>query len=398
MRAHQGMPADTPHPGHRRLRWTIRLRLTLLYGVLFLASGALLLAVTYMLTTHTPPWAEVRPPTPPQPTVAGAALPGPQPPASPADIQSQLAQQRDRDRRQLLVASGIALVGMTVVSVGLGWLTAGRALRPLRTLADNARSISARDLHRRLAAPGPADEIKCLADTFDELLDHLESAFEAQRRFVANASHELRTPLTFERSVLEVALANPDASAADLRHTCQQVLASNQQQGTLIEALLTLARSQRGLDRRTELDLAVLAAAALDTLDPDTTAVRIETDLGAAPILGDPTLIERLVANLVDNAVRHNITDGRVSVRTGVEGRHPTLRICNSGSVISPTQVDGLFEPFQRLQTTRTSGRAGHGVGLSVVAAIAAAHDAKLSALALPDGGLDIRIAFPAHK
>jgi signal transduction histidine kinase len=380
----------------RRFGWTIRLRLTLLYGALFLAAGVLLLAVTYVLVAHTPGWAEVTPPRAPELTPPGGAGPAPQVPSPSVASQEQLARQRTEDLRQLLVASGIALALMTFVSVGLGWLMAGRVLRPLRTMAVTAKSISANDLHQRLHQRGPNDEIKELADTFDTLLDHLQDAFEAQRRFVANASHELRTPLTFERSLLEVALADPDATTADLRNACHRVLTSNQQQGKLIEALLTLARSQRGLDRRTDMDLAVLTDALLDGARANTAlGLRIDADLHPAPIAGDPPLIERLIGNLVDNAVRHNITDGSITVWTGIHAGRPTLRVRNTGPVILAAQVEPLFQPFQRLEATRTHGRDGFGIGLSIVAAIAAAHDAELHAQPSPHGGLDIRTSFP---
>jgi signal transduction histidine kinase len=385
---------ERPRP--RRLRWTIRLRLTLLYGALFLGASVLLLAVTYVLVAHTPSWAEVTPPRAPEPTLPDGAGSPLQVPAPSVESQGQLARQRADDLRQLLVASGIAMALMTFVSVGLGWLMAGRVLRPLRTMAVTARSISANDLHQRLDRPGPADEIKELADTFDELLGHLQDAFEAQRRFVANASHELRTPLTFERSLLEVALADPEATAADLRRACERVLTSNHQQEKLIEALLTLARSQRGLDRRVDLDLAALTDALLDSPASPASGLRIEADLSYAPLTGDQPLVERLIANLVDNALRHNVPDGSVTVWTGVHAGRPMLRVRNTGPVILPAQVDALFEPFHRLHATRTNGD-GLGIGLSIVAAIATAHHADLHAEPLPQGGLDVRTSFPAR-
>jgi signal transduction histidine kinase len=386
----------TEHRHPRRFRWTIRLRLTLLYGGLFLATGALLLAVTYMLVAYTPSWAEVAPPRAPELTLPNGAGPAAPVPSPSVASREQLAHQRADDLRQLFAASGIALALMTFVSVGLGWLMAGRVLRPLRAMAVTAKSISANDLHQRLHQQGPADEIKELADTFDTLLGHLQAAFEAQRRFVANASHELRTPLTFERSLLEVALADPDATAADLRNACQRVLASNQQQGKLIEALLTLARSQRGLDRRTRLDLSVLTDALLDDARGNTApGLRIEADLNPAPVTGDPPLVERLIANLVDNATRHNVTNGSVTVWTGIHAGRPTLRVRNTGPVIHSAQIDTLFQPFQRLQATRTNGQDGLGIGLSIVAAIATAHDAELHAQPLPHGGLDVQTSFP---
>jgi signal transduction histidine kinase len=256
-----------------------------------------------------------------------------------------------------------------------------------------AKAISANDLHRRLDAQGPDDEIKELADTFDELLAHLEDAFEAQRRFVANASHELRTPLTFERSLLEVALADPDITCSDLRAVCQRVLVSNQQQGGLIEALLALARSQRGMQHRAALDLAILAGRALaDTRDG---TIEVDVTLNSAPVSGDPALIERLIANLVDNALRHNVTNGSVTVSTGVVNGLSALRVRNTGPVIQPDEVDSLFEPFQRLHATRTHGHDGAGVGLSIVAAIAKAHGATITAQPGAQGGLSVNVTFP---
>ncbi|MFI2238158.1 sensor histidine kinase [Streptomyces chrestomyceticus] len=388
-------PASGPFA---EVRWTIRLRLTLLYGALFLVTGVLLLTVVYLLVAGRPPWAGVEPPAPPAASVTPSGLGlGADVPAPTVDLEQQLQQQRSDYLEKLLTSSGIALVLLTFLSVWLGWLMAGRALRPLRTMADTAKEISASDLHRRLGAPGPSDEIKDLADTFDALLDHLEGAFEAQRRFVANASHELRTPLTFERSLLEITLADPDASAAELRETCVRVLGSNARQEKLIEALLTLARSQRGLDRRVPVDLAALAADQLDRpRDTDGPAgVRIGGELAPAAVLGDPPLVERLIINLVDNAVRHNVPDGQVRVRTGLRAGRPALSVRNTGPEVLPSQLELIFQPFQRLRATRLGGHDGQGIGLSIVAAIAAAHDADLHAEALPEGGLEIRVEFP---
>ncbi|MEU7203043.1 ATP-binding protein [Streptomyces sp. NPDC045470] len=397
-----GSASDRPTSGHRasgplaKVRWTIRLRLTLLYGALFLVTGVLLLTVVYLLVAGRPPWAGVEPPAPPAASVAPSGL-GADVPAPTVDLEPYLQQQRSDYLRKLLTSSGIALVLLTFLSVWLGWLMAGRALRPLRTMADTAKDISASDLHRRLGAPGPSDEIKDLADTFDALLDHLEAAFEAQRRFVANASHELRTPLTFERSLLEITLADPRASAAELRETCVRVLGSNARQEKLIEALLTLARSQRGLDRRVPVDLAALAADHLDRpRDADgPPGVRIGGELAPAAVLGDPPLVERLIVNLVDNAVRHNVPDGQVRVWTGRCAGRPALSVRNTGPQVLPSQVELIFQPFQRLRATRLGGHDGQGIGLSIVAAIAAAHDAELHAEALPEGGLEIRVEFP---
>jgi signal transduction histidine kinase len=374
-------------------RWTVRLRLTLLYGGLVLGTGTLLLGVTYVLMDHVLPFVQVEPPA--RPDLRGTITP-PMP-----DLRYGPARQRAEDIRQFLTASALALVLMTFVSAGLGWAVAGRVLRPLRTIITTARDITARNLHRRLDARGPDDEIKDLADTIDGLLDRLDAAFTAQRAFVANASHELRTPLTFERSLLEITLADPGVSAQDLRAVCERVLAGNQSQERVIEALLTLARSQRGLDQLHDLDLAKTAATALDSAREHAAArgLRLETQLDEACTSGDPTLVERLAANLVDNAVRHNTAEGGwVRVRTGLDAGRPTLWVSNSGPAIPADQIGSLFEPFRRLVTSRTGQEGGSGLGLSIVAAIAAAHDARLDAHALPEGGLRVRISFQAAR
>ncbi|UGQ09133.1 ATP-binding protein [Yinghuangia sp. ASG 101] len=369
-----------------RVRPTIRLRLTAVYGVLVLATGALLLGLTYVLAVHALPYLGVEPPPKPDLTFPPQPPQAPRPPTPGAH--------NTADGRQFLIASGVALAGMTAVSVGLGWVLAGRMLRPLRTMSATARAISAADLHRRLAVPGgPDDEVTDLARTFDGLLERLEVSFEAQRRFVANASHELRTPLTFERSLLEVALADPDASAAELRDVCRRALANNAHQEQVIEALLTLARSERGLDGRCEdVDVAVSARTVLATME--TGALRVDADLRPAPTRGDPRLIERLVTNLVDNAVRHNVPHGTVHIHTGRQDGRATLRVTNSGPTVPPGELDRLFQPFQRLDATRTAGVGGVGLGLAIVAAIATAHRAELVTVARPQGGLDVRVTF----
>ena len=282
---------------------------------------------------------------------------------------------------------------MAIVSIGLGWLMAGRALRPVRTMSSRARGISERNLHERLALDGPDDELKELGDTFDELLGRLESAFESQRQFVANASHELRTPITLERTLVEVALADPGATTASLRGTCERVLAASERQERLIEALLTLARSQRGLESRQQLDLGAVAGEALLSVRPSGT--RVESDLGDAISTGDPDLVERLIGNLIDNALRYNLErDGWVGVWTGVRDGVPAVRVSNSGPLVSGDEAGTLTEPFRRLNGTRTETR-GSGLGLSIVAAIARAHGAALTMSPRLEGGLDVRGELP---
>jgi signal transduction histidine kinase len=257
-----------------------------------------------------------------------------------------------------------------------------------------AQEISATSLHRRLALDGPDDELKQLGETIDGLLGRLETAFAAQRQFVANASHELRTPLTLERTLLEVALADPGADVDSLRRACEQALAAGEQQERLIEALLTLSRSQRGLDRREPVDLAEVASDVLQSavgLDE----LRVDTLLDPAPTDGDRRLVERLVANLVDNAARHNVRGGVLQLRTSTANGHALLLVANSGPRIAASDLHRLFEPFQRLEADRTGGPDGLGLGLSIVSAIAAAHSAELDARPRPGGGLQIELAFP---
>jgi signal transduction histidine kinase len=419
-------------------RWlprpTLRLRLTLLYGGLFLAAGAVLLVITYELVAHSPPatgsaqfivsrsqGTDARlPPVPPGPFPRAIATPGPNGPISlrayAGKVKETLRKLTAAQRAQLdklagrakfvlhnqqssqldalLTRSGIALGIMAIISIGLGWLMAGRALRPVRTMSVRARSISEHNLDERLALEGPDDELKELGDTFDELLARLESAFDSQRQFVANASHELRTPITLERALVEVALADPGADAETLRGTCRRVLAAGEQQERMIEALLTLARSQRGIAAREELGVDELAADALHGVRAD--GVRVESDLEPARAGGDPALVERLIANLLENALRHNLPSGGwLTVWTGTHEGLPTLRVANSGPKISDQEAEVITEPFRRLNGERTDAR-GNGLGLSIVAAIANAHDAELLVVPRPEGGLEVEVRFPA--
>lgn len=299
---------------------------------------------------------------------------------------------------EVLHYSGIALAVLAVASLALGWLIADRALRPLRVITAAARAVSASSLGERLGLAGTYAEFRELGDTMNGLFARLEAAFESQRHFVANASHELRTPLAAERTVLQVALADPGASAESLRAACEQVLRLGEQQERLINALLALATSQRGLQGREPFDLAdVTARVADDRRDAaGRRDVRVESRLGPAVAVGDPALAESLVANLVDNAIRHNVPGGQVRVATGTHSGRPCLSIANSGPVISPGEVGRLLEPFQQLDGERTSHDGGHGLGLAIVAATADAHGAALTVLARPEGGLDVTVAFPA--
>ncbi|MEV0221101.1 ATP-binding protein [Streptomyces sp. NPDC050704] len=398
-------PGVGPAKGLLRGPHSIRWRLTLLYSALFAVAGAVLLAFTYVLAASTEP--SLTPGTPKIDSTGredggntGPAGPtGPSAPLIASYVEDRLAVLRAEQLRQLLVESGIALAVMTVASVALGWLMAGRVLAPLRTMTAAARRISADNLHERLAVPGPDDELKAMADTFDDVLARLEGSFEAQKQFVANASHELRTPLTLQQALVDVALADPDASVETLRATCLRVRAAGQEQERLIDALLTLARSQRGLHRGEYVDLAAVVGGLLP--EPGQGRGRgpcVSAELTPAPLLGDPQLVERLVSNLVGNAVRHNVPEGEgswINVWTGVVEGRASLRITNSGPVVPVDQMDALFEPFRRLGEGRVRSRDGLGLGLSIVAAIAGAHGGVVQARPREEGGLWVEVVFP---
>lgn len=373
-------------------RPTLRLRLTLLYGALFLISGAALLAITYLFVLHTTGAFT-------QPVIGdGLGLTPQQTQALTQNAQAQYAQQDSSQKQALLFGSGIALGFMAVISTLLGWIVAGRILEPLRTITAAARRISATSLHERLAMYGPNDEIRELGDTFDALLARLDSSFQAQRRFIANASHELRTPLARQRVLAQVALADPDATVESLRAAHERVLVSGAEEELLIEALLTLARGQTGLNRKEPFDLAALAKRVLLMRDPELKQRNLElgSSLSTASARGDPILVERLVANLVDNALRYNVANGRLEVGTETRDGKAVLSVVNTGPVVPATVVERLFEPFQRLGPDRTGHREGVGLGLSIVRAIADAHDAAVQIRARPEGGLVIEVAFPA--
>jgi len=419
------------HLPHR----TVRVRLTLLYGALFLVSGAALMAITYallvnagfvfilqstepagpspgLLRTGAPPgfpgaglstqpsaqtmahWRGVAqcmrqhgvsgfpdPTTSVPPNLTGisgvvadregailvipAAIQ-----QSPAFTQAASAcgfnadrsgaaaegRRRTQVRQELLIQSGIALAGMSLLSLVLGWLMAGRVLQPL------------------------------------------EGSYEAQRQFVANASHELRAPLTRQRALIQVALADPDASFSSLRAAHERVLASEQHLEQMIDGLLALTRGQAGLERRERLDLATLAAEVLRMRDLETTdrGLDVRATLAPAPTAGDPRLLERLLANLLDNAIRHNIPQGHLEITTGTRHQHAFLIVTNSGPTIPPEEVPRLLQPFQRLHGTRTDHASGNGLGLAIVDAIAAAHRATLTAQPRPGGGLSVEVTFPS--
>jgi signal transduction histidine kinase len=394
--------ALSPRSWLRATRRTARLRLTLLYSGMFLGLGTALVIGVFLLSTggqlvvHAR--AEVITVTPTSTTIRPAPPNGPGPVVPPAIAPAGgvVASQPSKDLAGLLATTWGLLVITALVSALLGWFAAGRVLRPLRDMTDTARTISAGNLGRRLALTGPDDEFKRLGDTLDELLERLEASFDAQRRFVANASHELRTPLTVERTLLQVALADPDATEGSLRAACEELLACGREHERLLESLLTLASSERGLNHREPIDLARMAGQVLLTPRPDMQRQRLELDttLEPAAMAGDPALIERLMANLIDNAVRYNHPGGRVEVNTAALNGHAVVSVTNTGPVVRPDQTDMLFEPFQRLGGRAAAADGHHGLGLSIVRAIAVAHDATIDTVPQAAGGLAVTVSF----
>ncbi|HYB25342.1 MAG TPA: HAMP domain-containing sensor histidine kinase [Solirubrobacteraceae bacterium] len=417
----------------RHPQTTVRWRLTLLYGGLFLVCGAALLAVTYGLVSHATIGGNTFAVSPAGPPSAGSALfqksasgsagvihlrtPASQfvirgkqqkvPPtvsrllgsaSGRAAVRFVGTQQRIADLHQLEIESAIALAIMAIIAALLGWYVAGRVLRPLRTITAAAQEISEANLHRRLALPGPRDELRTLADTIDGLLERLEDAFDAQRQFVANASHELRTPLTAVRALLEMVISDPRASVRTFRETCREALEESEQQEQLIDALLALAQGQRGLDQREPADLAVITDEVLKThqAEADERHLHLDVELDTATISGDRRLIARLVSNLVQNAISHNIPDGDVHIRVGTRAGKAYFAVANTGPVVPAGEVERLLQPFQRLAPDRLRQREGFGLGLSIVAAIASAHDARLGVRPGEHGGLDVEVTFPA--
>jgi signal transduction histidine kinase len=396
---------STTRSRFRLPRRTVRLRLTVLYSLLFIAAGAGLLAITYLSVrsaTNIPPSKPLH-----SISVGNGLIFKSGTKSTPQQLElkeekqkalkAQALAENAIDMHALLVWSGIALAIMAMLAVALGWLVAGRVLRPLRTMTTATRRITEHSLHERLALEGPSDELKDLGDTIDGLLHRLEAAFDAQRQFATNASHELRTPLTLNRAILEVTLADPDATVDELRAMGQELIASGEQQEQLIEALLTLATSARGLERHEPFDLSEIAADVLRGPHPeiDQLGLDVQTRITPAPAIGDPRLAQRLVANLFDNALRHNVAGGYIQIATTVTDGNAILSVTNTGPVILVSEMDRLFDPFQRLDPGRTNHKDGHGIGLSIVRAIAAAHSATITAHPRSEGGLSVEVSFP---
>lgn len=377
-------------------RPTIRARLTLLFGGAFLVAGALLIVLIYLNLRR----ALADDPVNGALTVVKSFLGDEGLRSHPLlnDAVQRLTLQVDQQHRDTLrstlVVSLAGLAGIGALAGLFGWLLAGRVLRPLQMVTSTAQRIADRNLHERIALQGPSDEFKELADTFDAMLDRLAMSFDVHQRFVANASHELRTPLAINRTLIEVALDDPEVpdSTRQLGHT---LLAVNKRHERLIDGLLVLASSERAVDAATDADLADIAERVLTGVAPlaERAGVRLSSDLREAPVIGDAALLERLVGNLVDNAVRYNVPDaGWVHVTVNTTGPWSRVTVQNTGPVVAPDDVDGLFERFRRLSDDRSGGA---GLGLSIVRSVTRAHRGRLRASAHPRGGLTVEVILP---
>lgn len=387
----------------RRSRLTLRTRLTLLYTGLSTVCGAIVVAVSYTLMARLGTVSQDDPRNARDVPDSIASQCRDQQPGRTPDknavaqcityLQQQGAQrQHDLTLSHLLQYSLMTLAVVVALAALLGWIVSGRALRPVHQVTAAARAASQHNLSARVAATGPRDELRELAETFDEMLGRLQAAFEAQQRFIANASHELRTPLAVMRTTVEVVLDNPDSTVGDLRGMASDIRAAIDHAEHLIGALLILARNERGLTVHEVVDLATVAEDALDT------AVladrRVHATLEPAVISGDPVLAEHLITNLVDNAVRYNTAAGDIWISTRTSAGSGQLTVANTGPAISPADAVRIFQPFQRLDD-RTS-HDGYGLGLAIVASIAAIHGGTAAARPRDGGGLCVTVTIPS--
>ncbi|BBC32329.1 Histidine kinase [Streptomyces graminofaciens] len=384
------------------LRPTIRIRLTLLYGGMFLIAGILLLSIIYLLAAQAlhegggPSF---------QVTGANLDITSSTCPAvntvPDSEINSVLKQCDAIERQQaldtLLSRSLLALLGLAVIAFAFGYAMAGRVLAPLGRITRTARAVAGSDLSRRIELDGPDDELKELADTFDDMLERLQRAFTAQQRFVGNASHELRTPLAINRTLLEVHLSDPHAPT-ELQQLGRTLLATNERSEQLVEGLLLLARSDNQIVERKPVDLAEVASQAIDQVrtEADAKGVEIRGEHAPAVVQGNGVLLERIALNLVQNAVRYNVAEGGwVEVTTELQHGRAVLVVTNTGPVVPAYEIDNLFEPFRRLRTERTGSDKGVGLGLSIVRSVARAHGGHIAAQPREGGGLVMRVTLP---
>ncbi|MGY5099519.1 sensor histidine kinase [Streptomyces sp. 900105245] len=394
-----------PQPPFPWLRPTIRIRLTLLYGGMFLIAGILLLSIIYLLAaqainTGNQPlfkivsFQELKISSDSCPAINTTKLPL-------SDFKDAIAHCMDQQRQaaldDLLSRSLLALLGLAVIAFAFGYAMAGRVLSPLGRITRTARQVAGSDLSRRIELDGPDDELKELADTFDDMLERLQRAFTAQQRFVGNASHELRTPLAINRTLLEVHLSDPNAPV-ELQQLGKTLLATNERSEQLVEGLLLLARSDNQIVERKPVDLAEVATQAVDQVhgEAESKGVKIRGERKPAVVQGNGVLLERIALNLVQNAVRYNVAeDGWVEVGTEVEHGQAVLTVSNTGPVVPAYEVDNLFEPFRRLRTERTGSDKGVGLGLSIVRSVARAHGGHVVAQPREGGGLVMRVTLP---
>ncbi|GED84271.1 HAMP domain-containing sensor histidine kinase [Streptomyces sp. 6-11-2] len=394
-----------PEPAFPWLRPTIRIRLTLLYGGMFLIAGILLLSIIYLLAaqalrTGNQPLFKIvdfnalRVTSTDCPGVDNGNL-------SLSEFNAAISACIDHQRQvaldSLLSRSLLALLGLAVIAFAFGYAMAGRVLSPLGRITRTARAVAGSDLSRRIELDGPDDELKELADTFDDMLERLQRAFTAQQRFVGNASHELRTPLAINRTLLEVQLSDPHAPM-ELQQLGKTLLATNERSEQLVEGLLLLARSDNQIVERKPVDLAEVASQAIDQVHGEAEAkgVKIRGERKPAVVQGNGVLLERIALNLVQNAVRYNVAEeGWVEVVTDVQHGQAILVVANTGPVVPAYEIDNLFEPFRRLRTERTGSDKGVGLGLSIARSVARAHGGHISAQPREGGGLVMRVALP---
>ncbi|MEU1665739.1 HAMP domain-containing sensor histidine kinase [Streptomyces sparsogenes] len=398
-------------------RISLRARLTLIYGGLFLAAGVVLLGVTYALFNQ---------------QLAGGGLkiyarglktddPASGPPRNQVITEdgkvlgNEAAQKWMKDERDrlnaaattsLIAQGGLALLVVGGAAAGFGWLAAGRVLAPLHRVTDTARRIASapaaeRGLHERIALRGPDDEVKDLADTFDTMVERLDRSFDGQRRFVANASHELRTPLTLGRALVEVAM-HRKAASEDVRQLGENLLEINARHERLINGLLLLASSENEITERLPVDLSDIVdhVVGQTAREAEAAGITVTQQTAPAPTTGDALLLERLVHNLVENGIRHNTPDGGGWVRAVCRARDDGLvevEVDNTGPAVPRYELPALFEPFRRLGTDRLVTAKGAGLGLSIVRSIARAHGGKVTARPREGGGLTVTVTLPAH-
>nr|WP_221378771.1 HAMP domain-containing sensor histidine kinase [Actinoplanes polyasparticus] len=386
----------TVYPGRAKrspgftLRPTLKLRLTLLNGILLVGAGAILVVLAWLLVGDVMhPGVDLQPGS--TVTLTNGAV---------VDAQGWQERLVEQASREMLVKGLVALVAIGIIGIAGAYAVAGRALRPLHTVTQTARRLGEETLDQRIKYSGADDEVAELARTFDAMLDRLAGAFESQKRFVANASHELRTPLAVMRTEIDVTLSDDEADVAEYRRMAKVVRNASERANGLVDALLVLARSEaqsgRRLVRKVPADLSMSATTALSAVKAEAERLKLEvtTDLQPAPVVGDPSLLDRLAGNLIENAIRYNHLLGRLWLRTSTINGQARLVVGNTGYEVEPGDVPGLFEPFRRGGWERTGSR-GSGLGLSIVRAVCDAHGGTVSAVAQDGGGLEVTVSLP---